>query len=299
MNPHHMPGPDGGGHDSSAHAAPEGPGVPSPYAPQGHPQQPSGGAGQRPPQGPSPGGGAGLPPQQGTPPQGPYGPQGPPPQGPQGGPGGPGGPGRYGAGMLAVLTVIAVLAGATVVGGTLLAGNAVTTAIADEEETDEPTDAPSAPPPSEESPSPRPSPTPTPTEEPFPTEEPSPPDITAPEDLLTAEEVVNELRHDHDIQQRVDTTEEQCEEQDEENPLGDLFSCSSAVDTDLVRVIAFDSDIIAGSISENMTDNLDEGDAIDAQDACHVVLVWFEENGTDQDQRDTMADDATEAIGCA
>ena len=239
----------------------------------------------------SDGSGFGMPPQgpPGVPPQG-YPPQGPPPPGAAGQPpqGPPPRPGRYGAGVVSVLVVIAFLAGSAFVGGGLAVGHVVTSSFVEEEPEPEPTEEPTE----EPTPSPTPSPTPTPTEEPEPTEEPT----LEPEDMLTAEEAVNELRRDFDIGARADSTDEYCtSDEDEEES---LFQCTSAMDTDLVRVIAFET-AGAAMFTAMALENDEEGDAVDVQDACHLVLIWFEQSGMEQDERDEMVALTENAAACS
>jgi len=192
-----------------------------------------------------------------------------------------------------VLTVIAVLAGASFLGGGMALGWMATGGSAG---TDAPGPAaePGADPSAEESPTARPTPTeePSPTEEPPPTDEPS---LEA-EELLTAEELVNELRRDFAIEARVDVTDDICTA-DEEEEAGNLFQCTSAMDTNLVRAIAFDGAGIALFAAMALQES-EDSTATDIQDACHFVLIWFDENGMDQDERDDMADATREASGC-
>ena len=235
----------------------------------------------------------------GMPPQGPSGapPQGHPPQGPP--PGGPGQPlqspppppGRYSAGVVAVLAVIAVLAGSAFVGGGLAAGHVVTSSLVEEEPEPEPTEEPTEEP--KETPGPSSTPEPTPTEEPEQTEEPT----LEPEDMLTAEEAVNELRHEFSIGARADTTDEYCTSEEDDEESASLFQCTSAMDTDLVRVIAFETSG-AAMFTAMALENDEESDAVDVQDACHIVLIWFEENGLEQDERDEMTNLIEESVSC-
>lgn len=249
---------------------------------QGAPARPPYQGGQAPPPG-APGGP--LPP--GPPPPGP-----PPPGGP--GPGGPRPPapgGAHGTGLLAVLVVIAVLAGGTVLGGGLLWGNRViagSTAA-------EPGPGPS--PSAGESPTPEPEPEPTePAPEPTfePTEEPTLP----PEDLLTSDELVAELREEFDIPSRSSLTDEICTSDGEEEAAP--FQCTSATETPLVRVIAFPNEGAAILAAVLLEQDLEEGDsdAVDVQDACHFVLIWFPESGTDQEQRDEITEFTRDVVAC-
>jgi hypothetical protein len=113
---------------------------------------------------------------------------------------------------------------------------------------------------------------------------------------MTAAELVDALREDHSIASRLDTTEEFCAEGDPADP--DPFLCTSAMDTDVVRVVAFDSPGTAVDAARAMREARDEGDAQDMRDACHFVLVWFEHHGLDRGERDAMAADAATAAGC-
>lgn len=236
---------------------------------------------------PNPGGEFGLPPQGqqwSHGPQPPPGPQEPRPQG------------RYGTGLVAVLCVIAVLGGASFLGGGLAVGGMLTARIAED-----PGSEPAAQEPSEEpAESPTPEEPPNPPEVPSPdlTEEPTDPPAEDPDEpLLTAEEVVTELRDEYDdLQAGADMTGEVCEE-DEDDP---LFVCTGAVHTNLVRVVTFENSFLAETLAMGIRNQADEGegDAVDAQDACHVVLVWFEEGGMDQADRDTMAGEVDGIVDC-
>ncbi|MFL1380528.1 hypothetical protein, partial [Nocardiopsis protaetiae] len=250
------------------------------------PARPPGQPPMGPPVGPPPAGGP--PPPAGPPPGGtPVGP--PPPGGPN--PGGPPPPrSTYGTGLLAVLVVITVLAGGTFLGGGLLWGNRVIAGSAAAEPS--PSPSPSA----QESPTPEPEPTePAPT--PGPTFEPTERPTLPPEDLLTADELVAELREEYDIPSRSNLTGEICASEDEEPA---PFQCTSATDTPLVRVIAFPSEGAAILAAVLLEQDLEEGesDAVDVQDACHFVLIWFEESGTDQAQRDEIAQFTRDVVAC-
>lgn len=191
--------------------------------------------------------------------------------------------------MLAVLAVIAVLAGASFLGGGIALGGMMTGRVAAGSEP-EPSEAPSEEPgeePSEEEAQTAPAP---PTEEPEPTEEP----IPEPEELITSEELVTDLRREFDISSRQDITDEVCVSDEEEH---NLFQCTSSMDTNLVRVAAFESSgiaILAALALKESEDNTAE----DVQEACHFVLLWFEHNGLDQGERDDMAEAAREVAGC-
>lgn len=239
---------------------------------------------QPPPGTPQPPGG-GVPPGGGAPP-------GPP--GPYGGPGGPyfppppPRPKRYGTGVIAVLTVVGILSGAAVLGGGITAAHLLTgggpAVVAVEREPEEARPAP------EPSPTPTPEPSPTPVEEP--TEEPS----REPVEPMSAGDLVAELRKDYDISGRTDTTDEFCvEDEDEEAP--NLFVCHSATDTNLVRVVAFNNILIASAAAIGLQ-NGEDGNSIDVQPACHFVLIWFEEMGTSQEERDDMTRSAETIAGC-
>lgn len=234
---------------------------------------------------PGQGDGFGSPPH----PPGPSGPLGPPP--PRSG--------RYGTGLLAVLAVAAVLAGASFLGGGIALGTMLTGRVAAgvaPEPSGEPggelTEEPST-----EEPTPEPPPASDPTEG-F-TEEPSREPTDEPplgeENLISSEELVNELRRDFDISARQDITDEVCASGGEEEY--SLFQCTSSMDTDLVRVAAFESSGIAMIAATAMTESEDNA-AADIQEACHFVLVWFDHNGLDQGERDDMADAAREVVGC-
>ncbi|MFI6574519.1 hypothetical protein ACIBFB_01870 [Nocardiopsis sp. NPDC050513] len=216
----------------------------------------------------------------GQPPQGPAGPTPPPP---------PARPGRYGTGILAVLTVIAVLAGASFLGGGIVLGQTVLSGFA-EDAPPEPSDTPT------EEPTEEPSPTPDPYEPTGePTEEPTGAPTSEPEELLTSEELVDALADGFDIAGRLDTTDDVCapESGGEETP----FRCTSAMDTNLVRVIAFENVGIASIVAVGLAAD-EESEAVDVQSACHFVFIWFEVNGTDQGQRDDMVSTAEEITGC-
>lgn len=238
-----------------------------------------------------------LPPEQGRPVQPPSaGPphRGEPPPGPPAGPPPPPGPppgGGYGAGLLAVLVVITVLAGGTFLGGGLVVGDRLVSSWAS------PEPSPSPPPPAEPT---GPEPTDTaPEPEPAPTSEPPEEPTTAPEDLLTADDLVAELRDEYDIESRSNLTPDMCTPEDGEEPAP--FQCTSATDTPLVRVIAFPNAGAAALAAVLLQQDLEEGeaDAVDVQEACHFVLVWFEEAGTDQAERDEIADFSRGVADCA
>ncbi|KOX12107.1 hypothetical protein [Nocardiopsis sp. NRRL B-16309] len=117
--------------------------------------------------------------------------------------------------------------------------------------------------------------------------------------LMSADELVGALREDHGIGSRLDTTAELCAEPegaDEPDP----FLCTSAMDTDVVRIVAFGDTGIAAEAARAMREARSDGghDARDTRDACHFVLVWFDHHGLDRDERDAMADDARSAAGC-
>ncbi|QUX30093.1 hypothetical protein KGD83_05980 [Nocardiopsis akebiae] len=228
-------------------------------------------------------------------PQGPQGPYGLPPQPPQ-----PPRPGRYGTGLVAVLAVIAVLAGASFLGGGLAVGGRVTglvAAVVDSEPSARTGDEQNR-----EAPTGDPAPTaaPEPTREPMPTDEPSaePTDEPSPgtENLISSEELIDELRRDFEIDARLDITDEVCGSDPGAEETA-LFQCTSSMDTNLVRVAAFESSGIAMIAAMAMLES-EENTAADIQDACHFVLVWFEENGLDQQERDDMAEAAREIAGC-
>ncbi|MFD3685207.1 hypothetical protein ACFWTE_10365 [Nocardiopsis sp. NPDC058631] len=193
-----------------------------------------------------------------------------------------------------MLAVIAVLAGASFLGGGMALGRMATAGFTGAD-TPGPSADPGGDPSAEESPTPRPTPTEesTPTEEPLPTDEPS---LEA-EELITAEELIDELRRDFDIEARADVTEDICTVEDEEDEAGNLFQCTSAMDTNLVRAVAFDGAGIALFAAMALEESEDTT-AADIQDACHFVLIWFDESGMDQGERDDMADSTREAAGC-
>ena len=130
------------------------------------------------------------------------------------------------------------------------------------------------------------------TPEPRPVRSAAPP-RRAKRNTAAAEEVVNELRRDFDIGARADTTDEYCAAEEGES----LFQCTSAMDTDLVRVIAFET-AGAAIFTAIALENDEDGDAVDVQDACHVVLIWFEQNGLEQEERDEMAALTENAANC-
>src|SRR5699024_6668964 len=66
---------------------------------------------------------------------------------------------------------------------------------------------------------------------------------------------------------------------------------------DLVRVIAFETPG-AAMFTSMALENDEESDAVDVQDACHIVLIWFEENGLEQDERDEMTNLIEESVSC-
>ncbi|RKS05456.1 hypothetical protein DFP74_1055 [Nocardiopsis sp. Huas11] len=207
-------------------------------------------------------------------------------------------PSRHGTGLLVVLTVIAILGGAAFLGGSLALTEAAVGLVGagpDEGVAERPSER--------ESPDPRPSsstaeptrpPTAEPTPEPTPEPDPSP---SGPAGAMTAADLVDALREEHAIGSRLDTTEEFCVES-EESAEPDPFLCTSAMDTDAVRIVAFENAGIAMAAALAMRDAQSGSDAQDTQDACHFVLVWFEHHGLDQGERDGMAADARSAAGC-
>ncbi|WP_444961155.1 PT domain-containing protein [Nocardiopsis sp. M1B1] len=195
---------------------------------------------------------------------------------------------------MAVLAVIAVLAGASFLGGGLAVGGRLTglfAAVRDSESSARPSDEPTR-----EAPTGDPAPTaaPEPTEEPSaePTDEPTP----GAENLISSEELIDELRRDFEIDARLDITDEVCGS-DPGAEETTLFQCTSSMDTNLVRVAAFESSGIAMIAAMAMQES-EENTAADIQDACHFVLVWFEESGLDQQERDDMAEATREIVGC-
>lgn len=211
----------------------------------------------------------------GFPPQGPPHPT-PPPRG------------RYGTGLVAVLAVIAILAGASFLGGGLALGGVVTGRIAAEREP-EPAPAPT--------PSPTPEESPSPTEDPFPspepTEEPTTVPTQEPEELATVEDIISELSGDHGLEAGVDKTDEICDDEE-------AFACTGAMDTNLARIIAFEDIFSASIVIAGLRAQIeeDDNDVVDAQNACHIVFIWFEGSGTDQSERDDMTSDARNVTGC-
>ncbi|MDE3721118.1 hypothetical protein PWG71_06935 [Nocardiopsis sp. N85] len=191
---------------------------------------------------------------------------------------------------MVVLVVIAVLAGASVLGGGLVLGSVITGGAAAGEADTEPSPEPTR----EETPTPEPEPEPEPEPTSEPTDEPTP----APEDLPTSDDLVAELRLEYDIRERRNITAELCEGPEQE---GTLFQCTSATDTEVVRVIAYahegSASLAALLLKEGMGE--DGNDAVDVQEACHFALIWFEGSETDQAERDEMAEYAREAAGCA
>ncbi|WP_150239271.1 hypothetical protein [Nocardiopsis quinghaiensis] len=194
---------------------------------------------------------------------------------------------------MAVLAVIAVLGGASFLGGGIALGGMLTDRVAaagGPEPSEEPSEAPSEPA----------SPTapPAPTEEPAaPTDEPArePTEDPTAGELMSSEELVTGLRGDFGIDSRQDITEEVCASTDGEEH--NVFQCTSSMDTNLVRVAAFENDGIAMLTAMAMLES-EDNTAEDVQDACHFVLVWFEHNGLDQGERDDMAEAAREIAGC-
>ncbi|WP_304451762.1 hypothetical protein [Nocardiopsis sp. YSL2] len=200
-------------------------------------------------------------------------------------------PSRHGAGVLVVLAVIAVLGGAIFLGTTLALAERTIRLVAQGRE-DGLSERPSAPASAGREPSSDPAQEPSRPPVPGPTPAPSDPG-----GLMAAAELVDELREDHSIGSRLDTTDEFCagpEEAAEPDP----FLCTSAMDTDVVRIVAFESAGIAGEAARAMREARPESEAQDTQDACHFVLVWFEHHGLDQGERDDMAADARAAAGC-
>ncbi|WP_155989066.1 hypothetical protein [Nocardiopsis sp. CNT312] len=227
------------------------------------------------------------------PPQGPPPPPGPPPH--WGAPGTtppqppPKPPGRYGTGTVAVLAVIAVLAGGSFLGGGLSLGGSVLDGLAQEE--DVPLTTPSAPPP--EGPTPEPAPETTPSQEPA----PEPPPTEASEELITAPELVGELDGDFDISDRLNITADVCSTAEGEHPAP--LQCTTAMDTNLMRVVAFDGSGLA-LLAAAALEGQEDSDLVDVRSACHFVLLWFDEEGVmGQDQRDAMVTAAEEISGCS
>ena len=197
-----------------------------------------------------------------------------------------------------MLTVIAILAGASTLGGTLaLAGMLTDRIVADEAPEPAPTAEESDPEPSA-TPTLAPSPDPEPTEEP--TEEPGDTPDSALWDM-TAEEVVTELREDHDdLTAGLDVSDDLCVSEEED----DLFVCTMAVETNLVRVISYENSLIATTVvlglqgQEESEEPEGSETAVDFRDACHIVLIWFERGGMEESDRSAMADDVEGIVGC-
>ncbi|MEU3309842.1 hypothetical protein ACWGSK_04575 [Nocardiopsis sp. NPDC055551] len=206
--------------------------------------------------------------------------------------------GRYGGGLLAVLTVIAILAGASTLGGTLAIAGAFTDRVAAAGAPDPtPTAVESDPEPSV-APTHEPSPTPEPTE--ASTEEPSEGADAALWDM-TAEEVVTELRERHDdLTDGLDVSDELCVSEEED----DLFVCTMAVETNLVRVISYENSLVATTVvlglrnQEEVEDAEGADMAVDFRSACHIVLIWFERGGMEESDRGAMTDDVEGIVGC-
>ncbi|QVJ02071.1 hypothetical protein KGD82_04215 [Nocardiopsis eucommiae] len=212
---------------------------------------------------------------------------------PRGAPQGPPPPrGRYGTGLVAVLAVIAILAGASFLGGGLALGGVVTSRIAADRESD-PRPSPSP------SPSPTPEESPSPTEDPLPGSEPAeePSDLPTeePREKVTVEEVISELSGDYGMNGGRDVTDDLCDGGEEET-----LSCTSAMDTNVARVIDFDDILTASIVIVNLRSQAeeDDNDMVDAQNACHIVFIWFEGGDTDQSERDDMTRDARSFAGC-
>ncbi|NYJ36388.1 hypothetical protein [Nocardiopsis aegyptia] len=168
---------------------------------------------------------------------------------------------RHGTGMLAVLAVIAVLGGAAFLGATLTVAQRAVRLAAEGGARSGPTGS------------------------------------AAP---MSAAELVEVLREDHPIGSRLDTTAEFCAEPGESDE-PDPFLCTSAMDTDVVRIVAFESVGVAAEAGRAMREARSGGDAHDAQDtreACHFVLVWLTHHGLEQGEREDMAADARSAVGC-
>lgn len=196
-----------------------------------------------------------------------------------------------------MLTVIAILAGASTLGGTLAIAGALTDRVAaDEVPESAPTAVESAPEPSA-TPTHEPIPTPDPTD--APTEEPSDGADAARWDM-TAEEVVTELREEHDdLTDGLDVSDELCASKED-----DLFVCTMAVETNLVRVISYENSLVAttvvlGLLDQEETEDAEGADmAVDFRSACHIVLIWFERGGMEESDRGAMTDDVEDIVGC-
>ncbi|WP_143831823.1 hypothetical protein [Nocardiopsis sp. CNR-923] len=182
--------------------------------------------------------------------------------------------------------MIAVLAGASFLGGGIVLGQTVVNGFAEDaspQPSDDPTQEPTG------------GPSPTPSADPSePTSAPAEEPTYETEAPLTSEELVDELSDDFDIAGRLDTTDDVCVPEDgEEAP----FQCTSAMDTNLVRMIAFENVGVASIVALGLAAD-EESEAVDVQSACHFVLIWFEANGTDQGQRDDIVSTAEEITGC-
>ena len=94
----------------------------------------------------------------------------------------------------------------------------------------------------------------------------------------------------------MDVTGDICKAEDEE----DLFVCTIAVDTNLVRIIAFDNMFTATLVIAGLQAQVeeDDNDMVDVQSACHIVFIWFDSTDMDQGERDSMAGDIETFVGC-
>lgn len=196
---------------------------------------------------------------------------------------------------MAALAVIAILVGASTLGGGLAVAGLIGDRIAE--------GGVWAPAPTPKESSPAPSPTPTSTSEPTreaaleptegPTEAPDPEPWS-----MTAGEVVDGLREEHDLDAGLDITDELCATEAEED---ELFACTMAVETDLVRVISFENPLVAATVVLSLLgqeESEEEGGAVDYRSACHIVLIWFEAAGMDEGGRTAMTEDVRDIVGC-
>lgn len=113
---------------------------------------------------------------------------------------------------------------------------------------------------------------------------------------MTADEVVDGLREEHDLDAGLDISDELCTTEAEEN---ELFACTMAVETDLVRVISFDDPLVAATVVLSLLgQEPGESGAVDYRSACHIVLIWFEGTGVDEGGRTAMTEDVEDIVGC-
>ncbi|WP_017603542.1 hypothetical protein [Nocardiopsis alkaliphila] len=192
-----------------------------------------------------------------------------------------------------MLVVIAILMGAFTLGGGLAVAGAIGDRIAE--------DGLSAPRPPSVERALAPSPTPISTPEPAREAALEPAEgATRPPDpwSMTADEVVEGLREDHGLDTGLDISDELCGTEAEED---ELFTCTMAVETDLVRVVSFDGPLIAATVVLSLLGQEEgevESGVVDLRNACHVVLIWFEGTGMDEGGRTAMTQDVEDIVGC-